>query len=145
MAFSQIALNLMHGDIFCRRHALFISVSFLFLQVCFPHLPSSFAADRGIIAVDGKSPADFVAGRTGKGWAVVIGIDEYRHVPRLTYASTDAKSMATLLSQQGFEVVSLYDSSATRQAILHELGDEQYGAYSVTCSSIACQTSAFSH
>jgi len=83
------------------------------------------ASERGVSVapVDGKSPAEYVTERSGKAWAVVIGIDEYRHVPKLTYAATDAKSIAALLKEQGFEVASLYDGAATRQAILHELGD----------------------
>lgn len=87
------------------------------------------ASERGVVikGIDGKSTADFVAERTGKAWAVVIGIDQYRHVPKLTYAATDAKSIAGLLKQQGFDVVSLYDGAATRQAILHELGDQLPG------------------
>jgi len=83
------------------------------------------ASERGVsvTGVDGKSPAEFVTERSGKAWAVVIGIDQYRNVPKLTYAATDAKSIAALLKEQGFDVVSLYDGAATRQAILHELGD----------------------
>ena len=82
-------------------------------------------SERGVTvtAVDGKSPAEFVSERHGKAWAVVIGIDQYRHVPKLTYAATDAKSIAALLKLQGFDVLALYDTDATRQAILHELGD----------------------
>jgi len=43
------------------------------------------------IRVDGKPPADYVAERTGKSWAVVIGINDYERVRRLTYAAQDAK------------------------------------------------------
>jgi hypothetical protein len=50
------------------------------------------ASERGVsvTGVDGKSPAEFVTERSGKAWAVVIGIDQYRNVPKLTYAATDA-------------------------------------------------------
>jgi hypothetical protein len=76
------------------------------------------------VVVDGKKPADYVAGRQGKAWAVVIGIDEYEKVPRLKYAVADARSVAALLEKQGFHVAALYDAQATRQAILSELGDK---------------------
>lgn len=74
--------------------------------------------------IDGKSPAEFVAGRSGKSWAVVVGINAYQHVPNLTYATADAKSMADLFSKNGFKVTALYDGAATRKAILHALGDQ---------------------
>lgn len=74
--------------------------------------------------IDGKSPAEFVAGRSGKSWAVVIGVNAYQHVPNLTYAVADAKSIAELFTKKGFKVTSLYDGAATRKAILHALGDQ---------------------
>jgi len=74
--------------------------------------------------IDGKSPAEFVAGRSGKSWAVVIGVNAYQHVPNLTYAVADAKSVAELFAKKGFKVTSLYDGAATRKAILHALGDQ---------------------
>src|SRR6266403_4555611 len=56
----------------------------------------------------------------GKSYAVVIGIDTYpnRKWPPLTYAVKDASGIAQYLSTQGFEVVSLFEANATRQAIV---------------------------
>ena len=61
--------------------------------------------------------------QSGKAWAVVVGIDDYRDAPHLSYAVADAKSMEEMLRKQGFSVVSFYDKHATRRAILSELGD----------------------
>ncbi len=75
------------------------------------------------IRVEGKAPAEYVALHTGQAWAVVIGIDEYAHAPRLAYAVADARSMAEVFTAQGFQVTTLYNEQATREAVLHELGD----------------------
>lgn len=100
----------------------------LSLSLVFGASTLSAAADakRGVKVtnIDGKSPAEFVAGRSGKSWAVVIGINAYQHVPNLTYATADAKSMAELFTKKGFKVTALYDGAATRKAILHALGDQ---------------------
>ena len=86
-------------------------------------VPAVLADARGV-RVEGKKPAEFVAAQTGKSWAVVIGINEYEKVQRLTYAKADAESVADLLRHQGFQVTTLYDRQATRTAILDELGDK---------------------
>jgi len=75
------------------------------------------------VTIEGVSLAKFARSQTEKAWAVVVGINAYRHVPHLSYAVADAKSMAKLLEQQNFSVVSFFDAQATRQAILSELGD----------------------
>jgi uncharacterized caspase-like protein len=63
----------------------------------------------------------------GKSWAVVIGINDYQKVPKLTYAVNDAKAVRDLLiGSLGFapeRVTTLLDGAATRQAILAALGD----------------------
>ncbi len=62
----------------------------------------------------------------GKSWAVVIGINHYggRH-PRLTNASNDARGMADMLRQRGFENIhTLYDEQATGSAIMGWLRNE---------------------
>lgn len=87
-------------------------------------LSSPAAATLRDIRVDGKAPAEFVATQTGNAWAVVIGIDAYQYVPRLAYAVADAQEVGEMLKQQGFQVTELYDGQATRQVILHELGDK---------------------
>ncbi len=104
-----------------------ISTLVTFALVVFP-LSFAQAADsqRGVkvTSIDGKTPAEFVAGRAGTSWAIVVGINVYQHVPNLTYATADAKSIAELFSKKGFKVTSLYDAAATRKAILHALGDQ---------------------
>jgi hypothetical protein len=60
-----------------------------------------------------------------KSWAVVIGINDYQHWPKLEYAVNDARSVERLLKKLGFdEVITLLDGEATRQRILYALGDE---------------------
>jgi hypothetical protein len=60
-----------------------------------------------------------------KSWAVVIGINDYQHWPKLQYAVNDAQSIQELLKQQGFdEVITLLDGEATHQQILRVLGDD---------------------
>lgn len=57
--------------------------------------------------------------------ALVIGIDEYAApvIPNLTYATADASAIAETLElpEYGFEVMSLLNDGATRQAVLREL------------------------
>ena len=86
-------------------------------------LPSLSMADlRGVTTVKGQTPADYVASQTGKDWAVVVGIDDYKQVRRLKYAVKDAKGIAQILRDQGFHVKTLFNDQATRHAILKELG-----------------------
>ena len=58
----------------------------------------------------------------GDSWAVVIGIDDYAHWPRLSHAARDADSVKGLLtSKLGFKpahVISLQNSSATRSNVM---------------------------
>ena len=54
-------------------------------------------------------------------YAVVIGIDHYESPTRwvtLGYAVKDAKAIADLLRSQGFSVIPLYETQATKSAIL---------------------------
>jgi len=81
-------------------------------------------ADTKGVRVDGKAPADYIAAQAGKSWAVVIGIDDYEHAPRLHYAVADATAMARLLAQRGYQVAALYNRQATKDAIEEELGDK---------------------
>lgn len=76
------------------------------------------------VKVIGKAPAEYVAERFGKSWAVVIGIDDYQKAPRLKYAVADARAMATVLRQQGFHVAELYNRQATKAAVEGELSDK---------------------
>lgn len=58
-------------------------------------------------------------------YAIVIGIDHYAAPkwPTLGYAVKDAQAMAALLGSQGFTVISLYESQATKEAILSAMQD----------------------
>lgn len=63
-----------------------------------------------------------VSGETGKNYALVVGINSYKYIPKLKTAVNDAKTIATLLQEQyGFTITLLLDSQATRTAILREL------------------------
>ncbi len=62
-----------------------------------------------------------------KSWALVIGIDDYAHWPRLQYAANDAQAIAdTLTGRFGFpssQVVVLKNGEATRNNILAAFHD----------------------
>ena len=55
--------------------------------------------------------------------ALVIGVNDYPRLPRgtLLYARKDAEAIARFLRGQGFEVTALYDSQATRTAIISKM------------------------
>lgn len=61
----------------------------------------------------GSAPA--MAERT---LALVIGIDDYAHIPRLDGAVNDARDIADALRALGAETTLLVDGAATRAAIL---------------------------
>ncbi|MBB4725663.1 putative caspase-like protein [Xanthomonas euvesicatoria] len=62
-----------------------------------------------------------------KSWAIVIGIDDYAHWPKLEYAANDAQAIAsTLTGPLGFpssQVIVLKDGQATRNNILAAFHD----------------------
>ena len=60
----------------------------------------------------------------GRRVAVVIGIDAYDSWPALEGATADARAVANVLRDSGFEVVELYDREATRTRILSLLGED---------------------
>ncbi|MBX3324813.1 MAG: SUMF1/EgtB/PvdO family nonheme iron enzyme [Nitrospira sp.] len=72
---------------------------------------------------NGKPLAEFIAGQTGKSWAVVIGINEYQDpaVPRLKYAVADARAVAQELERRSYQVTLLLNEQATARAINTEL------------------------
>lgn len=61
-------------------------------------------------------------------WAVIIGIDQYRHWPKLRYAVNDAKAVReVLIAKYRFKpenIYTLYNEQATRGAILALLSDK---------------------
>src|SRR5258706_4592529 len=69
------------------------------------------------------SVASLEAQTLSKSYAVVVGIDQYASTkwPRLNYAVSDARAIASYLSSQGYEVIPLYGPSATKQAILEAM------------------------
>lgn len=76
----------------------------------------------GAPAATGKAVAAY-----RESWAVVIGIDDYAHWPKLAYAARDADGVAQLLiGKYGFKadhVLRLSNAEATREHILTLLGD----------------------
>ena len=61
----------------------------------------------------------------GKSYALVIGISRYPSAnwDNLTYAEKDARGMAEFLKSQGFEVITLYNQKATKEAIISKMQD----------------------
>jgi len=61
-------------------------------------------------------------------WAVIIGINDYQHWPKLRYAVNDAAGMEEVLTTKfGFKkenIRKLLNTDATRQRIMQVLGDE---------------------
>jgi peptidoglycan/xylan/chitin deacetylase (PgdA/CDA1 family)/uncharacterized caspase-like protein len=61
-------------------------------------------------------------------WAVIIGINDYQHWPKLRYAVNDANGIEEVLTAKfGFQkdhIRKLEDGDATRQRIMQVLGDE---------------------
>lgn len=59
-----------------------------------------------------------------KSFAVIIGIDNYEHLPPLLGAVKDAQSIETELKKQGFETYTLINQNASRKGIAEFLGDQ---------------------
>lgn len=61
--------------------------------------------------------------------AIVVGVNTYASStwPHLNYAVKDANGMAEFLRTQGFEVIKLVDSNATKQAIVSAVEDQLAG------------------
>ena len=54
----------------------------------------------------------------GKSWAIIIGIDDYQNVNKLTNAVNDAREISELLENIGFDkVIEIYNKDATRDSI----------------------------
>ncbi|HXJ42979.1 MAG TPA: polysaccharide deacetylase family protein, partial [Bryobacteraceae bacterium] len=78
------------------------------------------------------APVQTVAGERvnpyRKSWAVIIGINEYEHWPKLRYPVNDANAIEqTLISKFGFQkenIRKLVNGDATRARIMQVLGDE---------------------
>jgi formylglycine-generating enzyme required for sulfatase activity len=88
--------------------------------------PSALGTPRkiGVQAVPGAA----AAGGYGESWAVVIGINDYRHarIDKLRYAVNDAQSVQRALLKLGWKrerIITLLDGEATKASIEQTLGD----------------------
>ena len=91
-----------------------------------PDATAPAASDAASMAARVASVSDTTT--EGDSWAVVIGIDDYAHWPRLSHAARDAESVQGLLvSRLGFKpghVISLQNASATRSNILAAFNEQ---------------------
>ena len=74
----------------------------------------------GVLAPAGLDASDYRQGYSSS-YALVVGVDKYRHWPNLEYAVKDAREMAALLTSRGFELQMLIDENATRSNFLQKL------------------------
>ncbi len=118
--FDSVLYNPIPRRGFLPYHSLFL-LSLLLIGLIMLLLPVQAQADTRSSTVNGKGPAQYIAETQGNSWAVIIGIDKYLNLAGLAYAVDDAKSVARMLGGQGFTVTSLYNTQATRTAILREL------------------------
>ncbi|MBI4384658.1 MAG: SUMF1/EgtB/PvdO family nonheme iron enzyme [Nitrospinae bacterium] len=81
---------------------------------------SAWAGEQRKIVPQAKVPAANPGVETGRYYAIVIGINEYQHLPKLQTAKKDAEDVARLLREKfGFEVRLLLD--ATRHEIVDSI------------------------
>src|SRR5580700_10652706 len=86
--------------------------------------PQQAGNARGI-TLNNDTKAKVTAELDGHYYALVIGINNYQHLPRLTTAAPDAQALATLLhNQYGFQTTVLVD--ATRDQITKALNDYRH-------------------
>ena len=89
-------------------------------------LPASAQQQRGIKVVT-RTPDGATLELYDNSWAVVIGVNQYQHWPRLQYAVPDAQAVRDKLVQLGFpqeNIIYLTDAQATKERIELILGDE---------------------
>jgi len=83
--------------------------------------------DFSVARAAAKAAAPAVTSGYDKSWAIVIGIDDYAHWPKLQYAANDAQAIAqTLTGSFGFpssQVIVLKNQEATRNNILAAFHD----------------------
>lgn len=58
-----------------------------------------------------------------RSYAVVIGVDNYKEIPRLGGAVHDAMAVSNILEERGMEVKTLLNKQATRKNIAKTIGD----------------------
>ncbi|MBI4530594.1 MAG: PEGA domain-containing protein, partial [Candidatus Latescibacteria bacterium] len=83
---------------------------------------------RGLRAVAPDTQQEEHHGFYRQSWAVVIGINDYEHWPKLAYAVNDAKGMeqtlVEILKIPRDHIITLYDREATKNHIQRVIGDE---------------------
>jgi uncharacterized caspase-like protein len=92
--------------------------------LCAKRNPQQQGNTRGI-KLNNDTKAKVVSELDGHYFALVIGINNYQHLPKLTTAAPDAQALATLLhNQYGFQTTVLVD--ATRDQITKALNDYRH-------------------
>jgi peptidoglycan/xylan/chitin deacetylase (PgdA/CDA1 family)/tetratricopeptide (TPR) repeat protein len=90
--------------------------------------PEQVRADEPATAAASPAPGGAKPSFYRDSWAVIIGINDYEHWPKLRYAVNDANGIEeTLTGKFGFKkdhVRKLLNGDATRQRIMQVLGDE---------------------
>jgi len=79
-----------------------------------------FGGEQAWAAGSDNRPTQASLSYYAKSYAVVVGVGHYPSTrwSNLSYARKDAEGMAAILREQGFDVTTLYDQQATRQAIV---------------------------
>ena len=89
------------------------------------HLSAAPAVVQAPVAPRPSAAGRPVAPTYGASWALVVGINDYRHAPPLSYAAADARAVADALPRLGFQQVRLLlDAQATKAAIERVIYDE---------------------
>lgn len=90
--------------------------------------PAPTRADEPPTASASPTPSEPKRNFYRDSWAVIIGINDYEHWPKLRYAVNDANGIAEMLTTKfGFKkenIRMLLNGDATRQRIMQVLGDE---------------------
>ena len=90
--------------------------------------PAPVRADQPPATAAPPAPAEKKPGFYRDSWAVIIGINDYLHWPKLRYAVNDANGIEeALITKFGFKkenIRKLLNGDATRQRIMQVLGDE---------------------
>jgi uncharacterized caspase-like protein len=89
---------------------------------------SDFTVASGALVAENANPAPTpTRALYHESWAVIVGIDDYLHWPKLSYASNDAKAMRDLLVEKyAFKpenITTLLNQDGTRERILSAIGD----------------------
>lgn len=113
-AFEKLILTGLSGIGFPRLDVVSREGGVVFLQGATALAPAATATS--------PKPTEYKEGYDHS-WAVVIGIDRYKHWPALAYAVSDAKKIRESLKPLGFDLVTLLvDQEATKKEILDTLG-----------------------